>query len=153
MPISNSWALRLAILSLLLIVGLFLAIRAVSQSPQALNRAKLGEGELFLELARTSRETTKGLSDRKSLPADQGMLFIFDGYSPRSFWMKNMNFPLDIIWLNDKVVTGIAVAVPPEGEWPQTHYSSPGPANMVLEVNAGWTEKNKIKIGEVLIIN
>ncbi len=100
-----------------------------------------------IELARTQAEQIKGLSGHKPLGKNQGMLFIFSELTPRSFWMKNMLFPIDIIWIKDNTVIKISPNLPPEGDSPQKTYQSDEPANYVLEVPAGWAEKNKITAG------
>lgn len=153
MSLNSRLVFKLALFLLLFLFSIFLVIKVISRPSLAMARATLSEGQLVLELAQTDKEIIKGLSGRKELPADQGLLFIFGDYVPRSFWMKNMNFPIDIIWLNDRVVTGIVASAQPEGENPRIHYISPGPANSVLEVNAGWATEYNVKVGDVLIIN
>ena len=100
-----------------------------------------------VELARTQAEQIKGLSGHKPLGNDQGMLFIFSELTPRSFWMKNMLFPIDIIWIKDNSVIKVSPDLQPEGDSPQKTYQSDVPANYVLEVPAGWAKKNKITAG------
>jgi uncharacterized membrane protein (UPF0127 family) len=100
----------------------------------------LGAETLTLETAVSTEAVTQGLSGRTKIPAD-GMLFVFPQAEPRYFWMKDMNFPLDMIWLRDKTIVGITygAAVPPENERhnPAQFYNSPVPADMVIEVEAG----------------
>ncbi|MCX6796303.1 MAG: DUF192 domain-containing protein, partial [Candidatus Falkowbacteria bacterium] len=94
------------------------------------------------------KEWNRGLSYQKTLGENGGMLFIFPDYQVRSFWMKDMNFPLDIIWIKDDKIVKISANLAPEGNQPKNIYSSDEPVNYVLEVNAGFCGKNKIKIGE-----
>src|SRR3989344_4633932 len=69
-------------------------------------------GQVLVELAQTPAAQQQGLSGRKSLGANQGMLFIFPQDEARQFWMKEMNFPLDIIWLNKEgKIMGLATNV------------------------------------------
>jgi hypothetical protein len=96
---------------------------------------------------------TQGLSDRSSLGENNGMLFVFSDKQVRRFWMKNMKFPLDIIWIEDNAVVKIDKNLPPAGDKPTISYDSSIPVNFVLEVNAGWADKNKIKIGNLVKIN
>lgn len=76
------------------------------------------------------------------------MLFVFEKEEVQSFWMKNMKFPLDIIWIDkDKRIVDIKINVLPcngscAGLMPQAK------AQYVLEVNAGFTEKNRVKVGD-----
>lgn len=78
------------------------------------------------------------------------MLFIFEDQSQHSFWMKNMRFSLDIIWIDkNKTITGITKNSQP-CQGPCETISCAGEAKYVLEVNAGFADKNKIKIGDEL---
>lgn len=101
-----------------------------------------------VEIADTESKRKLGLMFRKSLPDNQGMLFVFEQEEQHSSWMKNMQIPLDIIWIGkDKIVVDIKADVPPckdscSGIMPQEK------AQYALEVNAGFTAKNKIKIGD-----
>lgn len=100
------------------------------------------------EIVDTESKRQLGLMFRKSLPENEGMLFIFEQEERYNFWMKNMQVSLDIIWIDkDKRVVDIRINVPPckdscEGLTPR------GKAQYVLEVNAGFTERNRIKIGD-----
>jgi len=94
-----------------------------------------------------------GLSNKPKLGDDEGMLFVFDTKQKRTFWMKQMNFPLDIIWIYDDRIVNISKNLPPEGENPANKYSSQYSVNYVLEVNAGFADNNKIKIGDIVQYN
>jgi uncharacterized protein len=109
-----------------------------------------------VEVASTALEQTRGLSFRPSLGANDGMLFIFDTGSVQTFWMKDMNFPLDMIWISGNTVAGFAQDVPAPAPgvqlWQLPIYSSPGNTDKVLEVNAGTVAKYNIKVGDSLTI-
>lgn len=109
-----------------------------------------------VEIASTSIEQTRGLSFRPSLGANDGMLFIFATGSVQSFWMKDMNFPLDMIWISSTTVVGFAqnVPVPAPGTalWNLPVYISPGDVDKVLEVNAGTVAKYNIRVGDSVTI-
>jgi len=96
----------------------------------------------------------KGLSDRKSLCSGCGMLFVFDQPAVYPFWMRRMNFDIDILWIAGERIIDITYdAKKPskeEFETPKTIYQSKFPVDKVLEVNAGWVEKNRVKIGDVV---
>ncbi|GAA4434351.1 hypothetical protein GCM10023091_09140 [Ravibacter arvi] len=104
-----------------------------------------------VEVARSEYEHAKGLMDRTSLPHHQGMLFIFDEMAPRSFWMRNTRISLDIIYVDDKkkVVSIQKNAVPMSDE----SLPSTGPAQYVVEVNAGFADLYKIQPGDSLSFN
>jgi uncharacterized membrane protein (UPF0127 family) len=94
------------------------------------------KGALSVMIADTDATRQQGLSDRESLPQDVGMLFIFPESRTQSFWMKDMHFPLDIIWIDEyKRVVGIAENVSPD-TYPEA-FMSPVPIMYVLEVNVG----------------
>lgn len=108
------------------------------------------------EIASTSLEQTRGLSFRPSLGMNDGMLFIFATGSVQSFWMKDMNFPLDMIWISGNTVVGFAQNVPAPAPdtalWNLPLYVSPGNTDKVLEVNAGTVAKYGIRVGDAVRI-
>jgi uncharacterized membrane protein (UPF0127 family) len=113
----------------------------------------IDRGTWTVELATTMTEQARGLSYRTSLGAQSGMLFIFPSAGTQSFWMKDMNFPLDMIWVaSDGTVAGFAqdVPAPAPGEalWELQTYQSPSDTSQVLEVNAGTVAKYGIKVGD-----
>lgn len=95
-----------------------------------------------------------GLSKYTSLPEDQGMLFEFTepGYYP--FWMKDMKFAIDIIFIDGDKIVSIAQDVPapksPDENLPQ--YQPEAPANKVFEIKAGLAKKYNIKKGDTVEI-
>ena len=91
----------------------------------------------------------KGLGGKISLPANEGMLFVFSKPIEPAFWMKNMFFPIDIIWIDStRTVVGITKKISPS-TFPETFYP-PSPVKYVLEVNAGQAEANNIVEGTIL---
>lgn len=109
------------------------------------------DGHKFsLEVADTTQEQTQGLGDRASLPANQGMLFVFSGTPQvQCFWMKDMEFPLDIVWLgSNKQVVHIEQNVSPD-TYPRSFCPS-DPAEYVIELNAGTVASTGIRDGQTL---
>ena len=101
---------------------------------------------LDTELAETDYETQIGLMYRHSMEDHQSMLFIFDGDEPRSFYMKNTEFPLDIIFINsNKEVVSIQKNAKP---FDKSSLPSAGPAMYVLEVNAGLSDSWGLEAGD-----
>lgn len=87
---------------------------------------------------------------RESLAERHGMLFVFADEQPRSFWMKNMVIPLDMIFIDDDLtVVEVKRDVPPCAEDPCPSYKSP-PAKYVLEINAGLAREHDIDVGSVM---
>ena len=85
---------------------------------------------------------------RERLAEDQGMLFILDEEITPSFWMKDMRFPLDILWVdkNKKIAAITQDAQPCVGSCP--NLSPDKKVKFVLELNSGFVEKNQIKSGD-----
>ncbi len=92
----------------------------------------------------------RGLMYRESLAWESGMLFIFDVAARYSFWMKNMRISLDIIWIdNGKNIVDITQNVLPcSGPQDCESIIPVSEVKYVLEVNAGFSDKNKIRIGD-----
>jgi len=111
---------------------------------------KIAGQEVKVELAFTLEARTQGLSNRKELKKGEGMLFIFERLGNYPFWMKDMNFPIDIIWIGEdmKVVYIKKDARPesyPEAYGPQKEDKN---AKYILEVVSGFSDKNNLKIGD-----
>lgn len=111
----------------------------------------IGQTSIFVDVVDSDEDRVKGLSGRENLDVDSGMLFLFDYPSEYSFWMPDMNFPIDIIWISDNTVVGIESNVSNEFDPNNpTYYNPPFEVDTVLEVNAGFAEKNNIKIGNLV---
>jgi uncharacterized membrane protein (UPF0127 family) len=114
----------------------------------------INEEALILEVVNTDGSRAQGLSDRMELPHD-GMLFAFEDVRQRSFWMKNMNFALDMVWVKDEKVVGVTenAAVPAESERenPTTFYTSPSEANVVIELAAGRAKQLGIEVDDEIL--
>ena len=106
----------------------------------------------MVTVAKTASEKSKGLSGREDLAENHGMIFIFTPKTYPAFWMKDMNFALDIIWISDDTIVHIDENVPPPGKDQKDNelplYRPPEAVNYVLEVNAGFSQNNGIKVGD-----
>lgn len=119
------------VLSILTFIGTIVMVQR-SMRPTT----SFGSVNLQLEKVATEDAIIKGLSGRQSLGQNQGMLFVFDKPEVQCFWMKDMNFPLDILWLDaDQKVVTIKANVSPD-TFPDS-FCPTQPAQYVLEVNAG----------------
>jgi len=115
-------------------------------------KVMIGNIEIVVDIAETSEEKSRGLSGRKSLGVNKGMLFLFESNSIPSFWMKDMLIPIDIIWIADNGIVDVHKNIPaPDSETPYVNlprYTPRKPINYVLEVNAGFSDENNINIGD-----
>ena len=108
--------------------------RKVLDCPPLYSKVITKEGGLNLLCAITPKERQTGLSNRDSLPKDSGMLFLFDRPDIHLFWMKDMNFPIDIFWISEEgKIISIERQISPES-FPAT-FTSSSPAKYVLETN------------------
>lgn len=114
-----------------------------------LPKAIINGVEIELEIARTPEEQARGLSGRGSLEANAGMLFVYGTPAVPGFWMKEMNFPIDIIWIDEnKKIVDMSENPAPE-TFPQVFYSR-SPVLYVLEVNANWAKDHNVSSGDTV---
>jgi len=114
----------------------------------------VGNVKLNVLLAATDAQKQLGLGHRKNLDQFSGMLFHFNKATP-GFWMKDMLIPIDIIWISENTIIAINKNIPPpssQDPQPLPIYSPPSPIDYVLEVNAGFSDKYGIKIGDTVTI-
>lgn len=111
---------------------------------------------IYAQVANTEHKRSMGLSFTEKLDDNAGMLFVFDDVGQKHFWMRDMYFDIDIIWLDEnKQVIGFFERVSKNTYNPKNPelskiYHSPENTRFVLEVNSGTIEKLKIKTGDVL---
>jgi uncharacterized membrane protein (UPF0127 family) len=113
----------------------------------------IGNKNLLVEIASTDQTRMQGLSGREPLTESQGMLFDFTNTTTRqpNFWMKDMKFNIDIIWIANNKIIGITPNVlAPSSNKELPLYSPPGDITHVLEVLAGWSNRNQIKVGDTV---
>lgn len=131
------------------ILGISLAWLFLGSSKPASDQAFLASVPIDIEIAQTPNQRIRGLSGRASLPAQAGLLFVFDSPGRHGIWMKDMEFAIDIAWLDqDKKIIHLEENISPE-TFPKVFYP-PSEALYVLEVNAGFFATHKIKIGQTL---
>jgi len=106
-------------------------------------------------VAASQKEQEIGLSETKSLQQDQGMIFLFQKPDYYSFWMRNMKFPIDIIYISNDTVVTIKndVQTPKNNNDNLTIYTPTKPSDKVLEIQAGLSEKYNFKNGDKVKID
>lgn len=106
---------------------------------------------LDIEIADTDFDIQTGLMYRNSMAKNQGMLFVFDNEQPRSFYMKNTQIPLDLIYINEnKTIVSFQKNAKPFDE---SALPSNAPAKYVLEVNAGLINEWIVSVGDRIDYN
>ena len=114
---------------------------------------KINKTIIGVEVADSPGEQYRGLSNRKSMDKYSGMLFVFQNKQQRVFVMREMNFSLDIVWIADNKIVKVDTNLAPEGKKPEMSYGSDYDVDYVLELNAGFVKKKKIKVGDAIEIN
>lgn len=114
-------------------------------------RVEIGNAAVLAEVARDPATRALGLSGRDSLSEYGGMLFLFETPGLPAIWMKDMKFPIDIVWLRKNSVVDVEENVPPPiggmSDVLLPVYKPDTQADMVLEIPAGFAAKNRIVIG------
>lgn len=106
-------------------------------------------GPIYLDVARDQKTREKGLSGKDFISFNHGMIFEFEASGQYCFWMKDMNFPIDIIWLNsDKEIIKISNNIKPES-FPE-QFCPESPAQYVIELQSGEAANNNLVVGQKL---
>lgn len=147
MEIINKNKIFFSILVVLLIILAIFFIWRRDPQVDDIQYVKIAGQKIKVDLALTSIEQGKGLSGKKELKKDTGMLFVFDHSDNYTFWMKDMNFPIDIIWFDENLnVVFVKKNATPES-YPES-FSPNQNSKYVLEVYSGFSENNNLKVGE-----
>ena len=109
----------------------------------------LGGGQFKLEIADTPEKQKIGLMERRFMPANEGMIFVFPNEQPRAFYMRDTYIPLDIIYLS---ADGRIISIKQMKPLDETSVPSDGPCKYAIELNAGTAQKMGLKVGDVLTI-
>ncbi len=150
---SNPPRIIVIIFACLFVVGLIgktIAVRLYSVAT-----VRMGGQEFSARVASSGAQREKGLSGTDSLGKNEAMVFKFDSARQYVFWMKDMNYALDIIWVQNGKIIDIAPRVPPgiglqDVDLPK--YAPRLPASRVVEVVAGTADRLGIKIGDAVQI-
>ncbi len=111
----------------------------------------LGTIDMFASVADTAATRTLGLSRTTALPPDVVKLFVFENSGVYKFWMKEMLYPIDIIWLDSAgIIVHIEQAVSPES-YPQT-YGPDTPTRYVIETNADFFATTGLQVGDSIML-
>lgn len=108
---------------------------------------RIGEETFTIEIADEERERQQGLMYRKSMPSQHGMIFVWPDAEPRSFWMKDTELPLDLVYLDH---SGKVVAILTGRPFDRTPIFSKIPAQYVIELEHGTGNRLGLKLGDVI---
>lgn len=136
---------RTALLRVLAALALASAFAAGAETGIRTAQIKVGPHPLTVEVAASDPQREKGLMFRRSMPPNDGMLFIFDEPAYQSMWMKNTLIPLSVAFLDTQGT--ILNILDMEPQTLDTHMSA-GPAIYAIETNKGWFAAKKIKAGD-----
>lgn len=124
------------------------AFSYVISSFEPKTEARLGSGVFHLRVANDEPARVRGLSGVEKLGKTEGLLMVFDTNDKHGIWMKDMQLPLDIIWLDiSKVIIHVVSNAQPENP-AKTVYNPKKPARYVIELPAGVTRQYGIKVGQ-----
>lgn len=110
----------------------------------------VGDQVVQVEIRDDEVERELGFSGRKSIGDNEGMLFVFGELVQPTFWMKDMQFSLDVLWIREGKVVQIEENVPhpTEAEAVIATMIPQNPVDMVLEVPSGWVSRTGVKVGD-----
>ena len=110
----------------------------------------IGNYTLVADLSITYEQIIVGLSTKDSLEKNEGMLFVLNSSSRRGFWMKDMKFPIDVIWLNqNKEIVHIKKSLDPCVSDCPVYYPD-RESKYVLETVSGFADKQNLKVGDTI---
>ena len=139
-----SWGIIVLILAFVIAAAIYILWPQLQ--PHA--TVRIGDTVFAAKVAKTQAEREKGLSDTKGLRENQALLFVYERDGMWPIWMKDMKYPIDIVWLDkDKKVVYIVKNAPPES-YPET-FTPKQEARYILEMSAGTVEKKSIVIGTI----
>ena len=140
----------LLIFGLIIILGSFFLYSKQSVKEESnIKKVKINNVSIDVDIANTPETRATGLSGRTSLPEGTGMLFIFEESGDYGFWMKNMNFSIDIVWIDsDLRVVGVEKSVSPD-TFPQSFHPKQA-VKYVLELPARFSDILGVDIGTIM---
>jgi hypothetical protein len=145
-------ALRAYIIIFSLIAFLFLSLGVyyALTTPKVCFGSSVLSDCVFVEVADSPEELIKGLGGHKPLRSMQGMIFVFSEPGRHDFWMKDVSFPIDILWVDKDSVVSIVESAEPCPDNICEVYKADGIATFVVELPAGYVDEHGIKTGDMV---
>ena len=130
------------------LLGLSAMVLQAQTTVLPLKLLTVGSKKIQVEIAATPSDRQQGLMYRASMPADQGMLFVFDSAASHCFWMLNTPLPLTIGFIDE---LGVLINTADMAPFKEDSHCPTKSAKYALEMNQGWFSKNSIKAGTKVI--
>lgn len=147
---THRWVTR-AIVAVAVLLGVGYLLWQMNMQQQAVG---LHHQTYYVSIARTPEELQRGLSGTDSLAANRGMLFVFPKEDKWAIWMKDMKYPIDIVWLDKDAVVNYMVKNAQPSSYndadptKSTQFAPDKPARYVIELPSGTIERTGIVIGD-----
>lgn len=138
------------IIYLLLVIVIFIGIILVYININKTKTITINNKYYKVEVVTDLLSKTKGLSNREKLTNIDGMLFVYSAPEIQNFWMKDMRFDLDLIWINNNKIIGLTKNISFKDQFRQ--YSSALPCDWVLEVPSGKVDQEHWQIGDTITL-
>jgi len=116
---------------------------------------KIARQTIIADVVKTEKDRTRGLGDREMIGINEGMLFLFDKEGEYGFWMKDMEFPIDILWIKGNTIVGFEEMVDPQRgaeDYELRLYYPPTAIDKVLELSAGRVRLLHTRVGDEIFI-
>lgn len=136
-----------------LVAGIFFMVRKVNTVRDDIE-IKMGDAVIIAGVARTDEEQEKGLGSYTEIGVQEGMQFPFEEPTWPTFWMKDMLFPIDIVWIAEGRVLGVVENIDPQigvTEADLKLYDPPDFIDSAIELHAGAVKKFNIKVGDEVV--
>lgn len=153
-----SGGMKMMVVGLGMLLGISVTTVPALETISALGRKQevaINNQTIVAEVVSKPADRERGLSGRTHLNINEGMLFLFETPGVYPFWMKDMRFPIDILWLRDDRVVGITERVDPQIGAPESALAilyPPESVTRVLELAAGRARLLEAHIGDTLTI-
>lgn len=125
------------------------ALALCACAPVPHERITLGRAPVRAYMADTDEERARGLQGYEPLAAGEGMLFVFGDPAVRTFAMKDVSFPIDIVFIDTAMCVS---AIEPLDPGDTRLVTSPGPSRYVVELPQGWAAEHGVVVGVKLTL-
>jgi uncharacterized protein len=140
----RKWVVRILI-TLAVVAGVGYLVWQLNDQQQAL---RLHGHTYHISIMRTREELMRGLSGTNSLPANQAMVFVFPGDDKWAIWMKDMKYPIDIVWLDKNKLVVYLIKNAQPSSYPKTQFKPDRDTRYVIEFPSGTIDMTGIRVGD-----